>query len=202
MRSSHLESLGKPYSLHDAQAVTDWLDKAFDGSWSFKIVTHEIRDAEVIVLGELSAAGTVRQHFGRARTARPAGGDKHLGEDLKKAAQDALAECTCGLSLKARGKNGSNRSKTVSLKQQNGFKDIKPLTSQQLSAIFSLAKFRGLDQSEVLALTRERFSKDPGELDYLQASQIISDLVIQPEEGPATPPGEKEGPAAPSGKKG
>ena len=40
-----------------------------------------------------------------------------------------------------------------------------PLTSQQLSAIFSLAKFRGLDQGAVASLTRERFTKEPEELD-------------------------------------
>jgi hypothetical protein len=53
------------------------------------------------------------------------------------------------------------------------------LTNQQLSAIFSLAKFRGLDQAAVASLTRERFTKEPAELDRQQAAQIISDLVIR-----------------------
>ena len=47
------------------------------------------------------------------------------------------------------------------------------LTDKQLAAIFSLARFRGMDQAAVVNLTREKFTREPGQLDRQQAAQLI-----------------------------
>ena len=181
MRTSGFEGLRQPLPEATVQPILHWLDEAFDGDWSFRIASYEIRDAEVIVLGELSSAGMARQQFGQARKTQQDGSCDHLGEDLKKAAQDALAECASEFKRKIHSKNGSGRPHSGCGKNLQGKQSPSPLSSQQLSAIFSLAKFRGFDQKAVLALTRDCFGKAPRDLDTLQAAQMISDLVIQPE---------------------
>ena len=92
------------------------------------------------------------------------------------ATADALAQCA---NYFRRMPDGVPRRLPVERNQRSDTGKKTPLSNQQLSAIFSLAKFRGLDQGAVASLTRERFTKEPAELDRQQAAQIISDLVIR-----------------------
>ncbi|OGG45723.1 MAG: hypothetical protein A3F84_18415 [Candidatus Handelsmanbacteria bacterium RIFCSPLOWO2_12_FULL_64_10] len=63
------------------------LDEAFERRWSFRVVSYQVRRREVLVLGELSAAGQVRQQFGAARIA-----SLDFGESARVAALDALVQ--------------------------------------------------------------------------------------------------------------
>ena len=64
------------------------LNEAFDGQWSFRIVTHEVHDRDIVVVGELSAEGLVKMAFGGA----PVQGE--IADCFKIAATDALKKAS------------------------------------------------------------------------------------------------------------
>jgi len=51
----------------EGHTVIARLNEAFDGAWSFEVVSHEIREAEVLVLAKLAAEGVVKMQFGGRR---------------------------------------------------------------------------------------------------------------------------------------
>jgi|GEM_PF-2682024 len=63
------------------------LDEAFERCWSFRVISYQVCRREVVVLGELSAAGQVRQQFGAAQIA-----SLDFGEIARAAALDALVQ--------------------------------------------------------------------------------------------------------------
>ena len=85
----------------EGHTVIARLNAALDGAWSFEVVTHEVRDHEVLVLGKLTAAGIVKMQFGASQVTR----DREtkalisLGDDLKAAATDALKKCATFLGV-------------------------------------------------------------------------------------------------------
>jgi hypothetical protein len=64
------------------------LDETFERKWSFRVVSYQVRRREVLVLGELSAAGQVRQQFGSAKI-----GSLNFGKSARSAALNALVKC-------------------------------------------------------------------------------------------------------------
>jgi hypothetical protein len=145
-------------------AVIQRLNECFDAEWVFEIQEHKVYDAEVVVLGKLTAHGVAKSQFGKSRItkARKDNSIISLGDDLKAAATDCLKKCATlfgvGLHLyfdvppaaRSNGNghasgngtgniNGEHRSDSV---DRNG-SDSGRLTAKQLSAIFSLAKVRG-----------------------------------------------------------
>jgi hypothetical protein len=88
------------------------LNEALEGTWSFEIAHHEIRDDEVLVLAKLSAEGITKMQFGVSQVTREkaTGAPVSLGDDLKAAATDALKKCATflgvGLHLYGRPLNG------------------------------------------------------------------------------------------------
>ncbi len=63
------------------------LDEAFERQWSFRVVSYQGRRREVLILGELSAQGQVRQQFGAAKLGL------NFGKSARAAALDALVKC-------------------------------------------------------------------------------------------------------------
>ena len=167
--------MSRPEIVSDTfEEIVAWLDEALGMDWSFRVVSHQVRESEALVLGELTHGTVARQQFGSARVTSD--GHPEPGELLKAAATDALQGCRSHfrrMRSPARRSQPNGEQRTV-----NGNKKT-PLTNQQLAAIFSLARFRGLDQAAVATLTREKFTRDPEELDRQQAAQVISDLVIR-----------------------
>ena len=145
-----------------------WLDDALGNDWSFRVVSSEVRDSEALVLGELAHAGRVRQQFGRSCGGRGNNGAADSRpplipiaecvpwETLRVATADALAQCA---NYFRRMPDRVLRPLPPERKHRTDGGKKTPLTKQQLSAIFSLAKFRGLDQAAGVSLTRERFTK-------------------------------------------
>ena len=87
-------NFGKMLDYIEGYAVIQRLNDAFDGSWSFTIIHHEIlKDSdEVIVLGELKAGSVVKNQFGSSQITR-AKETKNiisLSDDLKAAATDCI----------------------------------------------------------------------------------------------------------------
>jgi len=91
MSTPHLAVLTQPApASQDPPAWTEAvhrLDEAFERKWSFRVVSYEVRRREVVVLGELSAAGQVRQQFGSARIE-----GLDFGEIARAAALDAQVQ--------------------------------------------------------------------------------------------------------------
>ena len=87
-------NFGKMLDYIEGHAVIQRLNDAFDSSWSFEIIKHEIMTDtdEVIVLGKLIAGDVIKTQFGSSRItrARESGDMISLADDLKAAATDAL----------------------------------------------------------------------------------------------------------------
>lgn len=177
-----LENLKKPLNGNGSHtnAVIDRLNEVFGGCWNFRIIEHHIQDTEVIILGELSVNGALRQQFGKTPITfdQDNGNSGGMGEHLKKAAADALVQCAYEFGILHPGKNISYDDKpdqNNSKSEDNG-NGTRKLTNRQLAAIFEIGKSNGLGQQDVIKLTKERYSREPMELTITEASDLISEL--------------------------
>jgi hypothetical protein len=192
---------GGSLSYLEGHTVIARLNEAFGGNWSFEVVTHEILDDEVLVLGRLRAesANVVKMSFGSSRITRDDRTKKPIaiGDDLKAAATDALKKSATllGVGLNLYGgapvvshdiqkpaapgdepRNGNNGGNGPSNGGSNGNSRI---TNKQISAIFSIARQRGMTNTDVRAMVKEQFDRN---LDYLtkaDGSRLIEQLLGQ-----------------------
>jgi len=88
-------SFGKTLDYIEGHSVIHRLNEAFEGCWSFEIISHDMLEDEVMVLGKLSADGVVKTQFGSSSItrAKESGAVVSLAADLKAAATDALKKC-------------------------------------------------------------------------------------------------------------
>ncbi len=88
-------NFGKTLDYIEGHSVIQRLNEAFDGSWSFEIISHDILEEEVMVQGKLSAEGVVKTQFGSSSITRSKDGGAliSLADDLKAAATDSLKKC-------------------------------------------------------------------------------------------------------------
>lgn len=173
--------------MQNSSAVISRLDEKFGSQWSFRVIEHQFRDSEIIVLGELSAGSVTRQQFGKTKIATDSntGEASSLGDDLNKAALDALVNCAGTLDAEAAAVKPNQIADSPAPKKETppaetaatNVNGSKKLTNRQLAAIYGLGKSSGLGQGEVINLTRERFGKEPMELTRAEASQIIQELT-------------------------
>ena len=94
-------NFGKTLDYIEGHSVIQRLNDAFDGCWSFEIVSHEILAEEVLVKGQLSADGITKSQFGSSMITRTkeTGAIVNLADDLKSAATDALKKCSTMLGV-------------------------------------------------------------------------------------------------------
>jgi len=152
------------------------LNEAFEFEWSFEILEHRVYEDEVVVLGQLRAAGIVKQQFGRSRITRSRDGGEilSLGDDLKAAATDSLKKCASlfGIGLHLY-RDDVPRTRT----SPNGRRASERLTARQLSAICALARRQGLAGRELNAMVEELFDKSaPDLLSKDEAARLIEHL--------------------------
>jgi hypothetical protein len=85
----------------EGHTVIARLNEALDGTWSFEITHHEIREDEVLVIGKLAADGVTKMAFGTSQVTRMQGTGAvvSLGDDLKAAATDAMKKCATFLGV-------------------------------------------------------------------------------------------------------
>jgi hypothetical protein len=168
-----------------AASVINQLNAECEGRWSFRIIEHEFRDNEIIVLGELTINNAVRQQFGQATiafdtddTAPPS-----MAAALGNAADDALIQCAHTFGIKESSTHHDNGATTVKQTAEqtppkNGNGNVeRALTSKQLAAIYGLGKSKGHSQQDIIQLTQERFGKEPMDLLVTEASEIIGDFI-------------------------
>ena len=184
-----LEKLTQPLKSQNPSRtdIIERFNSVFDGQWSFSIIEHQVRDSEIIVLGEISANGATRQQFGKAMidfTSDPSG-TPSLADHLIKAADDALIQCAYAFGIQQGTEQKPSASSdiieisdepTPPPKNNGNGKNNRPLTNRQLAAIFGLGKANNLSQQEIIDMTCERFGNEPSELTVSQASSIISEL--------------------------
>lgn len=167
------------------------LNEAFDGQWSFRILSHEIHDRELVVIGELTAEGLTKMAFGGA----PMGVE--LGDSFKIAATDALKKASTlfgvGLHLyddEASARARDARTGKAAPEQAQAAKrvsappparvDAKPVkrggarrggaTAEQLAEIVEEAKRLGWGREQLEKWTVEIF-EGLADYEYLSASQ-------------------------------
>ena len=199
-------SFGNSLSYIEGHTVIGRLNEAFEGSWSFEIVSHQILEEEVLVLAKFraEAAGVVKMSWGSSKITRNdrTGQQVSIGDDLKAAATDALKKAATllgvGLSLygnqaadsdgpssgdrredPGNGRNNRNIRNTSQPAPGNGSDANGRITSRQLSAIFAIARERKMSNQDVRDLAKEMFSKN---IDYLaksEASSLIDHLLAQ-----------------------
>lgn len=153
------------------------LNEAFEFVWSFQVLEYRVYDEEVVVLGQLQAAGMVKQQFGRSRITRRRDGGEilSLGDDLKAAATDSLKKCASLLGIGLHLYRGGDVPRTRT--SPNGRRSGERLTARQLSAIAALARRQGLTGRAVNALVKELFDKStPDELSQEEAARLIEHL--------------------------
>lgn len=179
---------GQPMSYIEGHLVVLRLNEAFGGSWSFKVLEHEVREGEVIVLGELRAGDLCKQAFGGSEVTRTREGKLvGLADDLKAAATDSLkkAATLLGVGLHLYGPEESLPSPPTGPKlvppveepqTQPEVPDANRLTRKQAEFIAKLARTNGLAMGEIEELSRERYGKSSAYLTVREASDFIKAL--------------------------
>jgi hypothetical protein len=191
---------GGSLSYLEGHTVIARLNEAFGGNWSFEVVTHEILDEEVLVLGRLRAetVNVVKMSFGSSRITRDDRTKKPIaiGDDLKAAATDALKKSATllGVGLNLYGGSAvvsheTQKPVTVGAEPGNsgsggsgpngGSNGNTRITNKQISAVFSIARQRGMTNADVRAMVKEQFDRNLDYLSKAEASSLIEQLLGQ-----------------------
>ncbi len=170
---------GKRLRYVDVHAVIERLNEGSD-NWSFEIVSHQILDTEVVVLGRLTIDGVTKSAFGGALiTFGNDGQPTSVGDDLKCASSDAIkkAGSLFGIGLELYG------GKAVTEPTESGPKPYPQedpknrATVRQMAALQGAARRRGLTKDRLSSMVHARTGKtDLAELDRTEASNLISEL--------------------------
>lgn len=112
-------TFGNQLNYIEGHDVIKRLNDAFEGNWSFRIISHEIYEGEIVVLGELEAESVAKIQFGSSfiTKAKDTGAVISLGDDFKAAATDALKKAASlfgvGLHLYSKDSGSASRGKGV-----------------------------------------------------------------------------------------
>jgi len=184
-------SFGQTLDYVSGYTVIERLNEAFESAWSFEIISHEIHQDEVVVIGKLSAEGIVKTQFGSSRItrAKETGDIISLADDLKSATTDALKKCATlfgvGLHLyadKADRKNTNNADNATpkdNPKEGNGGNGNGNgrLTAKQHSFLMRLANERGLTRKELNDQCVETYGVVVDYLTRQDASAMIENMM-------------------------
>ena len=195
-------TFGSQLSYLEGHTIVARLNEAFDGNWSFEIMSHQILDEEVLVCGKFraEAAGVIKMAFGSSHITRDnrTGNAVALGDDLKAASTDALKKAATllgvGLYLYGGGNGAASQDEERpfdeelrSTRPRSGNGERQPavgsgnangrITNRQISAVFSIARQKGMTNEEVRSLCRETYSRNIDYLSKQEASNLIERLL-------------------------
>ncbi len=179
--SSRKGTHGKTLQYIETWRVVDRLNTAFDHDWSFKVVEWQQLEHEVVVCGELSAAGLVKQAFGSSSITRgrDSGEPLSIGDDVKAAASDALKKAATllgvGLELYSGRRLPESKESTADTPTRPA-KDVGRLTERQSNAILSLAARQGLKDAQIRTRILDLYGLPLEQLSRRTASELISRL--------------------------
>jgi hypothetical protein len=114
----------------DTRTVIQRLNDAFEGNWSFEIVSHEQHAGEVSVLGKLTADGISKTQFGSNKISTSKQGEViSIGDDLKAATSDSIKKCATlfGVGLYLYGTDKSD----VDTSQNTGKADMSEMSGNK-----------------------------------------------------------------------
>ena len=183
-------SFGQTLAYVSGYTVIERLNQAFESLWSFEIVSHEIHENEVIVIGKLSAEGIIKTQFGSSRItkARETGEIVSLADDLKSATTDSLKKCatllgvglhlyvdkpTLATSTSQKG-NGGDNSQSGNNGNGNG-----RLTSKQHAFLLKIANEKGMTRKELNDQCVETYGSVIDYLTRQNASSMIENMLAQ-----------------------
>jgi len=175
-------SFGKQLTYVETVHFIQRLNEAFAGDWSFNVIEHRILDAEVVVLGKLTASGVEKSAFGGSSitVAKESGEPMSVSDDLKAAASDALKKCSSllGLGQNLYGMGDDAQPEKPAKPQGNGSKKSNGnvISSRQYAAILALAEKGGYSEAQVKTRILDAYGTPVEKLDRRTASEVITEL--------------------------
>jgi len=197
-------AFGQQLSYVEGAEYVRRLNEALAGEWSFEVLEHAIHEAEVVVLGKLTAGGVTKTAFGGSSiTVHSETGERlSLADDLKAAATDALKKAASMLGIglylysdaaaeptRAKpGTNGGNRNngngRTHQQSVQTSASSPSPgsngngqrLTQKQLSALWSMGRKLNMTADDIRERSVQLFKQQPEYLSRADASTLISEF--------------------------
>jgi len=171
----------------EAHAVIQRLNDAFEGQWSFEVLSQENNGSQVMVLGKLTADGVSKTQFGCSTitTNSKTGEVVSLGDDWKAATSDALKKSASlyGIGLHLYGADKKDQpsehtGKGMSEKSQP--KGGTAITKEQLAQIKKLRTDLGWAPEKVQEQSKTMFGTDKVEaLNPTMATALIAYLQNQ-----------------------
>jgi len=164
------------------------LNDCFNAEWSFEVISRDILDDEVIVLGKLCAEGVTKVQFGGSRITRDkeTGQPTNLSDALKSSATDALKKCASllgvGLHLYDKEEPSCDKAGTENINSASSHHGTNNITGTRISTkqhsyILKLAKNQSATKRELNDYCKLTFGIVVDHLNRDQASQLIDDLV-------------------------
>ncbi len=192
-------NFGQTLDYIEGHAVIKRLNDAFEGQWSFQVRSHDVLEAEVIVLGELIAGNISKSQFGSSSITRAknSGDIISLADDLKAATTDSLKKCATmfgvGLHLYSNEKfpvtnappsrsqdvdyssnnSGTNHSSTNPANTNQSGR----ISSKQHKYLLSISQDRGLSKQELNRKSIESYGSAVAYLSKQQASDMIASML-------------------------
>jgi len=183
-------NFGDTIDYVEAHAVIQRLNDAFEGQWSFEVLTQENNGSQVMVLGKLTADGVSKTQFGCSSitTNSKTGEIVSLGDDWKAATSDALKKSASlfGIGLHLYGADKSQPSEHTGKDSGKGMSEkSKPkggttITKEQLAQIKKLRTDLGWTPEKVQEQSKTMFGTDKVEnLNPTMATALIAYLQNQ-----------------------
>ena len=194
-------NFGQTLDYIEGHSVIHRLNEAFDGGWSFEIISHDILEEEVVVQGKLSAEGVVKTQFGSSSITRAKGSGAiiSMADDLKAAATDSLKKCATllGVGLYLYGSLAGSTDGNVNRQQHNQRQqpantnqrvdrqsnttgmttnDNTRISNKQLNYLIDLGKGVGLDSKGLDQRSLDEFGVRMAYLTRKDASAFIDSL--------------------------
>ena len=153
--------------------------------WSFEVVSHIVRENEVVVLGRLTLDGVAKMAFGSTTISRDASGRMSIGADLKTSANESLARAArlMGVGLvytPARASEDVHAAApaVVAPAVRAPANPGDRITQKQMGALQGLARRRNIGREHFAGMLQARFAKT--ELLHLtkaEASTFLTELA-------------------------
>ena len=170
----------------ETHSVIQRLNDAFEGQWSFEIITQEKEGSEVIVLGKLTVEGVSKTQFGSNKISLSKAGEViSIGDDWKAAGSDSLKKCASlfGVGLHLYGAEKKEQppeqpGKGMSEKSQP--KGGTVITKEQLAQIKEMRTKLGWTPKNVQDKSKEMFGTEKVEtLNPTMATALIAFMQTQ-----------------------
>ena len=160
------------------------LNEAFDHNWSFEVVSWEVIDNEVVVLGKLLAEGITKMQFGSSQLTKSRQNGTHIaiGDDIKAAGSDCIKKCATllGVGLHLYSESEAATKSETSKAQMTPNQGGGVITEEQLAEIKKLRNGMRWQPDQVLDVVERLFStREIMGINPVMADNLIAHLKSQ-----------------------